>query len=84
MKLSTLIIRIEEITSDKITYTSKGDIFPRDYNHIIPTNSNFPFNELKLRGHYALISARPDTTWYWWIAYNLEDTQVLKDKNLAM
>lgn len=80
MKFSTLIIRIEDITSSKITYISKTDLSPRSYKHIIPFSSKFPFDKLKLDHWYALISVRPDDTWHWFVAFNLSESQVLVDK----
>lgn len=80
MQFSTLIVVIEEITPEKIYYTSKTDVTDREYRHIIPHSSKFPFDELQLGASYALISAKPDSTWYWMCAWNLSESQTLMDE----
>lgn len=80
MKFSTLIIRIEELTSSKVTYTSKTDLHPREYKHIIPLSSKFPFDKLSHDNWYALISVKPEDTWHWFCAFNLSKSEVLVDK----
>ena len=79
MKFSTLIIRIEELTPSKVTYTSKTDMHPRDYKHIIPASSKFPFDKLKLGSWYALISVKPDDCWFWFCSFGLSTSEVLVD-----
>jgi len=87
MKFSTLIVNISDITEEKIFYTTKPSKpgVDRVYSHIIPSMSQFPFENLKLGHWYALVSCQPESTWYWWLCYPMtaDESSALVDESLT-
>ena len=84
MKFSTLIIRLEEISDDKIFYISKTDISKREYSYIIPRNSHFPYEKLKEGFWYTAVCVTLNGVWHWYILFNLSESETLVDSEIAI
>ena len=79
---SVLIVKIESIDESTIKYTSITDFHQRDYRHIIPNTSNFPFNRVQIGKKYCLVSVKVNNIWHWYTAWDLSQIVVLKDTTL--
>lgn len=84
MKFSTLVLKVTKITTDRVSYTTLTDIQPREYEHIIPRNSQFPFEDIIPGDWYTVIAVRPTTIWLWWKAYSLSESITLVDESLEV
>lgn len=79
MKTSTLLVTIVDITDEEVIYTSRTDVAKREFTHIIPYGSKFPFRRLKIGSTYALVCVSIQKYWYWWVCYDLTSTVCVKD-----
>jgi len=84
MKFSTLIVRLEEITDNKIFYISKTDITGREYSYIIPRSSHFPYEKLREGHWYTIVCVTLNNTWHWYICFNLSESETLVDSEIAI
>ncbi len=83
-KTSTLIVVIEELKPNKVSYSSKSDIANRIYRHHIPVTSRFPFEKLREGNTYALICVAIDDSWHWYIAFNISAHDTLIDESISL
>jgi hypothetical protein len=83
MKVSSLLIQIEDLSPTKVTYTSKSDIDQRIFAHFRPQDSKFPYDSMLRNGEYGLISVQlHDGVWRWYKAWELTTNEVLIDSTL--
>jgi len=82
IQFSTLVICMVDVWEDSVTYISKTDPTGREYHHIIPAKSKFPYGKLEVGHWYTLVSVKMDNTWWYYCAWDLSDSQVLIDNTL--
>ena len=76
MRYSTLLLLLLDRSQKMIKYTVLNS--PGVKNHIIPSDSTFPYDQLIVGQTYAVKCSNGGEIWNWEAAYPINLTQVIK------